>query len=384
MPPEPAELVLGGQAVIEGVMMKGPLAYAVAVRKANGEIRVRDFPLVESAARKRIAKIPLVRGVVTMAAMLAIGYRALQFSADEAMEDAEGASAGAKGHEEGETSGGLAMAGAMAMALFMGVGLFFLLPLYATHLLAGLVPALRGSIAFNLADGVIRVVVFVLYIVGITRMKDIRRVFEYHGAEHKVINAYEGKADLTPEGGAGVPPPAPRCGTSCPPVRHGDQHPRLLLHPEGKLPADEGAPAAPADPGDRRNLLRGAAAVGEKDPVPLVPRARRAGDVAAAAYHPGAGPAPDRGGDRVVPACVGGAGVGGLPCGISSIGLGADTGAGAAAVGPVGHGNPREMQRIGRELAELRPVAAATPGTGRSSRSSPTTALSRTARAIPR
>jgi len=106
------------------------------------------------------------------------------------------------------------MAGAMAMALLLGVGLFFLLPLYATHLLAGLVPALRGSIAFNLADGAIRVLVFVMYIVGITRMKDIRRVFEYHGAEHKVINAYEAKADLSPEAVREYPRLHPRCGTS--------------------------------------------------------------------------------------------------------------------------------------------------------------------------
>jgi uncharacterized protein YqhQ len=102
----------------------------------------------------------------------------------------------------------------MAMALLLGVGLFFLLPLYATHLLAGLLPALRGSIAFNLADGAIRVLVFVLYIVGITRMKDIRRVFEYHGAEHKVINAYESKADLTPEAVREYSRLHPRCGTS--------------------------------------------------------------------------------------------------------------------------------------------------------------------------
>lgn len=106
------------------------------------------------------------------------------------------------------------MAGAMAMALLLGVGLFFLLPLYATHLLSALLPVLRGSIAFNLADGAIRVLVFVLYIVGITSMKDIRRVFEYHGAEHKVINAYEAKADLTPEAVREYPRLHPRCGTS--------------------------------------------------------------------------------------------------------------------------------------------------------------------------
>jgi len=208
-PSEPKDLVLGGQAVIEGVMMKGPAAFAVAVRKTSGEIRVRDFPLVESASRKRIAKVPLVRGVATMAVMLAIGYRALQFSADEAMADEEGDAAPAP-----RESAGLAMAGAMALALVAGIGLFFLLPLYATHLLSGLFPALKGSLPFNLADGAIRVLVFVLYIAGITLMKDIRRIFEYHGAEHKVINAYEAKALLTPGDVAAYPRMHPRCGTS--------------------------------------------------------------------------------------------------------------------------------------------------------------------------
>ncbi len=207
--PDSGELVLGGQAVIEGVMMKGPRAFAVAVRKASGEIRVRDFPLSESASRKRIGKVPLVRGVVTMAVMLAIGYRALQYSADEAMADAEGESPAAPRED-----GGLAMAGAMALALVLGIGLFFLLPLYAAHLLSLLLPALKGSLPFNLADGAIRVLVFVLYIAGITVMKDIRRIFEYHGAEHKVIHAYEKKAPLTPGDVERYPRLHPRCGTS--------------------------------------------------------------------------------------------------------------------------------------------------------------------------
>jgi len=212
---EQGELVLGGQAVIEGVMMKGPFLYSVAVRKANGEIRVRDFPLAESPARKRIAKVPLVRGVVTMAVMLAIGYRALQYSADVAMEDAEAAERPADGREIAEPAGGgLAMAGAMALALLLAVGLFFLLPLYATHALSLVVPGLSGSLAFNLADGAIRVLVFVLYIAGITLMKDIRRIFQYHGAEHKVINAYEGKVALSPEPVGACSRLHPRCGTS--------------------------------------------------------------------------------------------------------------------------------------------------------------------------
>jgi len=214
-PPQPRDLVLGGQAVIEGVMMKGPLLYSVAVRKASGEIRVRDFPLVESPARKRIAQVPLVRGGATMAVMLSIGYRALQYSADEAMEDAEGADRPGKEKQRADAKGGgLAMAGALALALLLAVGLFFLLPLYATHALSGVFPGLSGSLAFNLADGAIRVLVFVLYIAGITWMKDIRRIFQYHGAEHKVIHAYEGRAELSPESVGAYSRLHPRCGTS--------------------------------------------------------------------------------------------------------------------------------------------------------------------------
>ena len=207
MPAEPKELVLGGQAVIEGVMMKGSEVFAVAVRKAGGEIKVQEFPLVESSVRKRLSKVPVVRGVLTMIAMLGIGYRALQYSADEAMEGQEEAAGGSK-------SDGFAMAGAMAMALVLAIGLFFLVPLYATHLLSGIVPWLKGTLAFNLVDGVIRVLVFILYILAISMMKDVRRVFEYHGAEHKVISAYEAKAELTPESARAFSRLHPRCGTS--------------------------------------------------------------------------------------------------------------------------------------------------------------------------
>ncbi len=218
MPPEPKELVLGGQAVIEGVMMKGSDSYAVAVRKAGGEILVRDFPLTRGSVQRRFSKTPVVRGVVTMVAMLVIGYRALQFSADEAIADAEeqeakekGAEASRKPAEGGNT---LAMAGALALALLLGVGLFFWLPLVATRGITELVPALSGRLAFNLVDGVIRVLVFVGYVVAIGAIRDIRRIFQYHGAEHKVVNAYEAKADLSPESVASFSCLHPRCGTS--------------------------------------------------------------------------------------------------------------------------------------------------------------------------
>ncbi|MGE5190780.1 MAG: DUF1385 domain-containing protein [Gemmatimonadota bacterium] len=217
MPAETKELVLGGQAVIEGVMMKGAETYAVAVRKSGGEIVVRDFPLSRGVAQRRFAKTPVVRGVFTMVAMLVIGYRALQFSADEAIADAERREAkggAAPRKDEGAAGGGAAMAGALALALLLGVGLFFWLPLVATRGISLLVPALSGRFAFNVVDGIVRVLVFVGYVVAIGAIRDIRRIFEYHGAEHKVVNAHERKADLSPGGVASFSRLHPRCGTS--------------------------------------------------------------------------------------------------------------------------------------------------------------------------
>jgi uncharacterized protein YqhQ len=211
------EPVLGGQAVIEGVMMKGTERFAVAVRKASGEIRVKDFPIAASPARERMSRLPVLRGIVTMAAMLVIGYRALRYSADEAIEDAEAADRGqtaGPGAAAEKGGGGLAMAGALGLALLLGIGLFFLLPLLAARGIAALLPPLSGRMAFNLVDGFLRVLAFVGYVAGISAMKDIRRIFQYHGAEHKVVNAYERKAGLAPAAVALQSNLHPRCGTS--------------------------------------------------------------------------------------------------------------------------------------------------------------------------
>jgi len=151
--------------------------------------------------------------------MLVIGYRALSFSADEAMEDAAEQERAAKGgeapKEEGKKEGEWAMALAMVSAVGLAVALFFWLPLAMTrgveHLLGG---GLKGNLAFNLVDGVLRVVVFVAYVAAISFMKDIRRVFEYHGAEHMVVHAHEAKAEMTPESVAAFSRLHPRCGTS--------------------------------------------------------------------------------------------------------------------------------------------------------------------------
>ncbi len=215
--PGAQEFVLGGQAVIEGVMMKGTGTYAVAVRKQSGEIRVRDFPLGRTGAGGRLSRMPVLRGVATMVVMLSIGYRALRFSADEAIEDTEPRETGQDrtDRENGKWgNGGPAVAGAMALALLLGLALFFWLPLVLTQWTTALLPALSGHLAFNVVDGVIRVLVFVLYVLGIGRMGDVRRIFQYHGAEHKTVHAYERKAELVPENVARFSSLHPRCGTS--------------------------------------------------------------------------------------------------------------------------------------------------------------------------
>jgi uncharacterized protein YqhQ len=213
--PELRTHFLGGQAVIEGVMMKGPRTYSVAVRKQNGEIRIRDFPIAEGPLKARLSRMPLVRGVVSTAAMLVIGLRALQVSADEAAADVSPVEGrGAAVPPATNVGGGSAMAGTLVLALLVAVLLFFILPLVLTRLAMQVLPAISGRLAFNLADGLIRILVFVAYVLCLSGVRDIRRVFQYHGAEHKVINAYENRAVLVPERVGEFPRLHPRCGTS--------------------------------------------------------------------------------------------------------------------------------------------------------------------------
>ncbi len=193
---------IGGQAVIEGVMMRAPRSIAIAVRRPDGEIVVKRNQVVPLSERCPALKLPLLRGAAALFSSLVIGIKALNYSANEAM--AEG--------EKKEEISTLAMGGTMAVALLFGILLFFILPLYITKLL---VPVIGDSnLVFNLVDGVIRVIVFLLYILSISRMKDIQRVFQYHGAEHKSIFAFESGLALTVENAKRFSRLHPRCGTS--------------------------------------------------------------------------------------------------------------------------------------------------------------------------
>lgn len=193
---------IGGQAVIEGVLMRAPRSMAIAVRRPDGEIIVKRDTVIPLSERFPLVKLPLVRGAVALFTSLVIGMKALSFSANEAISE---------GDEKAEMSS-FAMGGTIAVALLFGILLFFILPLFLTKLL---VPYIGGSnIVFNLVDGFIRVVVFLIYVYSISRMSDIQRVFEYHGAEHKSIFAFEAGISLTVENVKRFSRLHPRCGTS--------------------------------------------------------------------------------------------------------------------------------------------------------------------------
>jgi uncharacterized protein YqhQ len=200
---------IGGQAVLEGVMMRAPRAMAIAVRRPSGEIVIKREQTPPLSERFPIVKLPLLRGAVALVTSLIIGIKALNFSANEALVEEEGAD-GQEAKQEELSS--WALAGTMVVAFGFGIALFFVLPLYLTKLL---VPVIGdNNIIFNLVDGLIRVVVFLLYIWSIAKMKDIERVFQYHGAEHKTIYAFEEGAELTLENVKRFSRLHPRCGTS--------------------------------------------------------------------------------------------------------------------------------------------------------------------------
>ncbi len=190
---------IGGQAVIEGVMMRSRDRWAVAVRDRSGFIHT-----MTDAVRRRhpLLRLPLLRGVILLIDSVIIGVRALNFSATMA-------------YPEDESPNGTAMALSFLVAFVLGIALFVFVPLYLTKLLSHLWPVLRDSrIAFNLVDGIFRLGMFLLYLFVVGLWSEMGRIFQYHGAEHKVINAYESGASLEAENTMRFSQLHPRCGTS--------------------------------------------------------------------------------------------------------------------------------------------------------------------------
>jgi uncharacterized protein YqhQ len=188
----------GGQAVIEGVMMRGSRSYAVAVRTPSGDISVQEGELNRALYRGRLIKIPFLRGLITLWDSLGLGMKALMMSADVA--------AGDDVSLEGPASW---ITGAVGIGL--GVGLFVLLPSFLVGLLR---PYIERSWVSSLLEGIVRLMLIVGYMWAVGRMEDIRRVFAYHGAEHRTINAYEAGSDLTVSSVQAYSEAHMRCGTS--------------------------------------------------------------------------------------------------------------------------------------------------------------------------
>lgn len=201
--------VYGGQAVLEGVMMRGPSDFAVAVRAPSGKIVVHKEELKGTIYTSRLAKLPIIRGMVALWDTMALGMRTLSFSADVAFAEAAAEESGEEAEKPKMPAG--VMWGTMVVGLLFAVGLFFVLPVLAMGFVDRFMPT---ALASNLVEKVIRLTLILGYMFAIGFLPDLRRVYEYHGAEHKSINAYEAGAPLTVESVRRFPTAHPRCGTT--------------------------------------------------------------------------------------------------------------------------------------------------------------------------
>jgi uncharacterized protein YqhQ len=225
------ETLVGGQAVLEGVMMRSPHAWAIACRKPSGDVVTMSEPLARPSDKHKWMAWPIVRGVMTLGYAMNLGYRALRFSANVAIEDIMDEDAKSKpaattspaptsegsksqGREKAAAISGWLAAVNVIISLAFFIFMYKYLPLLAATELKKIDPAFGGRIIFNLIDGAIRLVLFLLFIWGVSLWKDIRRVYEYHGAEHKTVFAFENGDPLETAAVQKYSTFHPRCGTS--------------------------------------------------------------------------------------------------------------------------------------------------------------------------
>jgi len=207
------ETLVGGQAVLEGVMMRSPHAWAITCRKQSGELSTHTEPLERLSEKHKWMGWPVVRGVMTLGHAMTIGFRALKFSANVQLDEIQKDEAGNLPEKKFEIGGWVA---AVNIAISVGFFIFMYkyLPLLATTELKKSHPELGGQIMFNLVDGLIRLALFLLFIWGTSLLADLRRLYEYHGAEHKTVFAFENGDPLSTAAVQKYPTFHPRCGTS--------------------------------------------------------------------------------------------------------------------------------------------------------------------------
>jgi len=206
---------IGGQAVLEGVMMKAPKAMAIAVRRQDGTIELTRTPLRSVKDKYPILKLPVFRGIITFGESMVLGVKSLMASAeiygDEAQEMKPSKFEKFLAEKTGKSADDVMIFFALVLAIFFAVGLFIGLPALAASFLR---TRIQSTIVMNVIEGLVRLLIFLAYIVLISRMKDIRRVFEYHGAEHKTIHCYEHEEELSVENARKYTTLHPRCGTA--------------------------------------------------------------------------------------------------------------------------------------------------------------------------
>jgi uncharacterized protein YqhQ len=205
------EALMGGQAVIEGVMMRSPHSYAVAVRQPSGSMAVTQAYLDKPSDKHPWLKLPILRGLGVLGQALVLGMRALRYSAEQALE--EPVEAGAEPKKPTELSGWM-LAGNIAFSLVFFIVLYKLVPLYLATVATHRYLRTDSNLTLNLLDGTIRIVLFLSFLILISQWKDIQRVFEYHGAEHKVVWAFEKRGPINVETARACTRFHPRCGTS--------------------------------------------------------------------------------------------------------------------------------------------------------------------------
>jgi uncharacterized protein YqhQ len=204
------EILVGGQAVVEGVMMRSPKGYSVAVRRQDGTVRVMKDIVLALGQKWKIFKAPIARGVGVLGQALVLGIRALRFSTEEALAEE---SAKQDGKSDPAQVSSWMIGGSLVLALGVNILLFIALPLVTTRLIQAEV-GFQSFLVFNGIDGLLRVLVFVAFLYIVSLMKDMNRVFQYHGAEHKTVYNFESRQSLTVENAQKFSTLHPRCGTS--------------------------------------------------------------------------------------------------------------------------------------------------------------------------
>lgn len=206
------ETLVGGQAVMEGVMMRAPHSYCVAVRKPNGELATSEMPVERMSEKYKIFKYPLLRGLGTLYQALKLGGKALNFSALMSLDEAD--TAGKSDQKKSKEMPGWMMGAPVLFSFLFFIFMYKFVPLYLVTRLARVYPVFDGRVAAVLADGAIRLVILITLLYALSKLKDMRRMFEFHGAEHKVVFNFESGQPVSIENAQRFTTFHPRCGTS--------------------------------------------------------------------------------------------------------------------------------------------------------------------------